>query len=520
MSDTSILVPLPPRPSLPDSLADVLNATGIGTLVLDNGLNIRWFTPAIQSLYRCRTGDVGRPLVEMQPLSDDPHLLQEAELVLGGLDFSEREVEGQSKRWFKRRIQPCLTTDGLMDGVVMTFVDITDQRQIYAALAAAENRAQLATVAKSRFLAVASHDLRQPLQTMVILQGLLAGCVSGTKAKDLVGRMAETLGSMSRMLDVLLDINQIEAGVVEPNLSTFPVMSLLQDLFDEFSTTATSRGVDMRVVRSSLFVRSDPVLLEQMLRNLVSNALKYAPGKRVLIGCRRSGAELLIEVRDSGIGIPSAEMGAIFDEYFQIRADAPGLGQGMGLGLNIVQRLGAILGHPVSAWSALGKGSSFTVRVPCVAGPVEKAVSVLASVAESQERELREATAGSGLTVTRDGQTLIVALPEAITFATGSAVVRANLVASIAAVSRNLQMHRNSTVLVEGHTDNVGSYAVNQDLSERRALAVARILINNGTQSQRVSAIGRAYSAPVATNSTAAGRAQNRRVAIIITPNG
>ena len=139
-----------------------LNATGIGTLVLDNGLNIRWFTPAIQSLYRCRTGDVGRPLVEMQPLSDDPYLLQEAELVLGGLDFSEREVEGQSKRWFKRRIQPCLTTDGLMDGVVMTFVDITDQRQIYAALAAAENRAQLATVAKSRFLAVASHDLRQP----------------------------------------------------------------------------------------------------------------------------------------------------------------------------------------------------------------------------------------------------------------------------------------------------------------------------------------------------------------------
>lgn len=383
-SDTSPVVPLPSRPALPEGLADVLNATGIGTLVLDNDLNIRWFTPAIQSLYRLRTGDVGRPLVEMLPLSDDPQLLTEAARVLAGLDYSEAEVAGQSNRWFKRRIQPCLTPDGQTDGVVMTFVDITDQRQIYAALAAAENRAQLATAAKSRFLAVASHDLRQPLQTMVILQGLLAGCVTGTKAKDLVGRMAETLGSMSRMLDVLLDINQIEAGVVEPNLSDFPVMLLLQDLFDEFSTTATSRGVDMRVVRSSLFVRSDPVLLEQMLRNLVSNALKYAPGKRVLIGCRRSGADMLIEVRDSGIGIPAGEMASIFDEYYQISADAPGLGQGMGLGLNIVQRLGAILGHPVSARSALGKGSAFTVRVPCAVGPARKAAAPVPNVAPAR----------------------------------------------------------------------------------------------------------------------------------------
>jgi signal transduction histidine kinase len=311
----------------------------------------------------------------------DPRLLAEAALVLDGLAFSEREVAGQSKRWFKRRIQPCLTPDGIIDGVVMTFVDITDQRQIYAALTAAENRAQLATVAKFRFLAVASHDLRQPLQTMVILQALLAGCVTGNKPKDLVRRMAETLGSMSRMLDVLLDINQIEAGVVEPNISAFPVMSLLQDLFDEFSTTATYRGVDMLVVRSSRFVRSDPVLLEQMLRNLVSNALKYAPGKRVLIGCRLSGSHLMIEVRDSGIGIPSEEMGAIFDEYYQISADAPGLGQGMGLGLNIVQRLGAILGHPVSAGSVLGKGSHFTVRVPCAVGPAVVPVALPSRVA-------------------------------------------------------------------------------------------------------------------------------------------
>ena len=369
-------VPLPLQPSLPQTLADVLNATGIGTLVLDNDLNIRWFTPAIQALYRLRAGDVGRPLAEMFPLSADPDLLGHAAQVLQGLAFSEAEVAGQAARWFKRRIQPCLTPDGQIDGVVMTFVDITAQRQIYAALAAAENRAQQATAAKSRFLAVASHDLRQPLQTMVILQGLLAVSVTGPKAKDLVDRMAETLGAMSRMLDVLLDINQIEAGVVEPNRRDFPIMVVLQDLFDEFSTTATSRGVDMRVVRSGLIARSDPVLLEQMLRNLVSNALKYAPGGRVLIGCRRQGGDILIEVRDTGVGIPADEMAAIFDEYYQISADAPGLGQGMGLGLNIVQRLGSILGHQVSARSALGKGSSFVVRVPCGVATEAAAVPV------------------------------------------------------------------------------------------------------------------------------------------------
>ena len=179
---------------------------------------------------------------------------------------------------------------------------------------------------------------------------------------------------------------------------------------------------------------------------------------------------------------------------------------------------GALIGGLTGVVVGNAVGGSDKDRI--IGGVVGAAIGgTIGNQLESQERELREATAGSGLLVTRDGQTLIVALPEAITFATGSVVVQSNLVASIVAVARNLQTHRNSTVLVEGHTDNVGSYAFNQDLSERRALAVAQILINNGTASSRVSAIGRAFSAPVASNSTAAGRAQNRRVAIIITPN-
>jgi len=370
------LVASPVPDAFADPLVDVLNATGIGTLVLDGNLNIRWFTPAIQVLFRLRAGDIGRPLGDMYPLSSDPDLLTEAARVLAGAPFAELDVQGNADRWFKRRIQPCLTPSGKIDGVVLTFVDITEQRNIYAAHAAAERRAQQATMAKSRFLAVASHDLRQPMQTMVILQDLLAGSVTGSHAKDLVARMAETLGAMSRMLDVLLDINQIEAGVVAPQPRDFPIMAVLQNLFDEFLTAAQSRGVELRVVRSRLTVRSDPVLLEQMLRNLLSNALKYAPNGRVLIGCQSQGAEVLIRVVDTGIGIPAAEMAAIFDEYYQINPDAPGMGQGMGLGLNIVHRLSTILGHQVSARSQLGKGSAFTVRLPMGGELVQAAVAV------------------------------------------------------------------------------------------------------------------------------------------------
>ena len=138
---------------------------------------------------------------------------------------------------------------------------------------------------------------------------------------------------------------------------------------------------------------------------------------------------------------------------------------------------------------------------------------------DAQDRELRAAVAGTGATITNNGHTLVVGLPEAITFNTGSATVHSGLVASIQAVSRSLQAHPNSTVQVVGHTDNVGTMAYNQDLSERRALAVAQILVNSGERSSQITAYGRAFSEPVASNATAAGRAQNRRVEIIITPH-
>ena len=362
--------PAPTHRDLMQDMTNVLNATGIATLVLDGNLSIRYFTPAIVSQFSLRAGDIGRPLSDMSQLAKDPDLLFATQRVLNGEEFAECDVQGQGHTWFMRRIQPCLTPEGEIDGVVITYVDITLRQQTIAALEAAEYRAQLATAAKTRFLAVASHDLRQPLQTMVILQGLLASTVTGTRGRDLVGRLAETLGAMSRMLDVILDINQIEAGVVQPNRSEFPIMALFNQMNDEFYTSASSQGIDLRIVPTSLRVQSDPDLAAQMLRNLVSNALKYTPKGKVLIGCRRRGADVVAEVWDTGIGIPDDELGAVFEEYHQLNNPAHERGLGMGLGLNIVQRLAGLLGHRVTVKSKLGKGSVFSVQMLRALQPV------------------------------------------------------------------------------------------------------------------------------------------------------
>ena len=146
----------------------------------------------------------------------------------------EREIETGGGAWFVRRILPYRTHEHGIEGVVITFVDITEQRRVGDALRAAKREAELATVAKSRFLAIASHDLRQPLQTLALLQGLLAKTVESDRQRELVSRLDATLGGMSGMLNALLDITQIEAGIVQAEKLNFPIGGLLERMRGEF----------------------------------------------------------------------------------------------------------------------------------------------------------------------------------------------------------------------------------------------------------------------------------------------
>ena len=166
------------------------------------------------------------------------------------------------------------------------------------------------------------------------------------------------------MLDTLLDINQLEAGIVRREMVDFPINAVLEHLRTQFSFHAGAHGLGWRVVPSSLSVRSDPRLLEQMIRNLLSNAVKYTNKGKILLGCRRRGDKLRIEVWDTGIGVPEEQLQAIFEEFHQLDNPARERSKGLGLGLAIVERLADLLGHAVDVRSRPGKGSVFAVEVP------------------------------------------------------------------------------------------------------------------------------------------------------------
>ncbi|HME84206.1 MAG TPA: PAS domain-containing protein, partial [Roseiarcus sp.] len=347
-----------------DDLQNVLYSTKVATIFLDARFNIRFFTPATRALFNVIPSDVGRPLTDLKSLAADDALLDNAETVFKSQTPLEREIQGQSGRWFVRRIMPYRASDDKTEGVVITYEDVTERRRTAEALSAAKRQAELASVAKSRFLAAASHDLRQPLQTLALLQGLLAKKVVGEKAQKLIGGIDEALGAMTGMLNTLLDINQIEVGAVKPEIADVPVNEVFDRLREELTYHAQAAGLALRVVPCALSVRSDRGLLEQMIRNLISNALKYTQRGRVLLGCRRRQGKLRIEIWDTGIGIPESELQAIFEEYHQVDNVARQRSHGLGLGLSIVKSLGELLGHPIRVRSLKGKGSVFSIEVP------------------------------------------------------------------------------------------------------------------------------------------------------------
>lgn len=272
---------------------------------------------------------------------------------------------------------------------LIALVDMTQARSEGDRMQAAQLEAEMANQGKSRFLAAASHDLRQPLQTISLIQGLLEKRAADEPTRGLVRRLEESVSTMSSMLDKLLDINQLETGTVRPCVQTFRLTALLEDLRSEFLFHTATRQLDWRVVASSLAVQSDPRLLEQVLRNLLSNAAKYTERGKILLGCRRRGGRVRIEIWDTGVGIPEAEFSAIFNEFHQLGNPARQRARGLGLGLSIVHRLAGLMGHPISVRSVVGVGSVFTIELPL--GQVTAVAPPL------QETAPRPAPSGGGL---------------------------------------------------------------------------------------------------------------------------
>ncbi|MDP9734919.1 UNVERIFIED_ORG: two-component system CheB/CheR fusion protein [Rhizobium sp. SORGH_AS260] len=346
-----------------NDLQNVLYSTDVPTLFLDASLRIRFFTPATRSVFKIISSDVGRPLSDLSGFDGDISLQVDAMATLQDGNTIDREIGGPDGRWYVRRIKPYRGESETVDGVVITFIDMSAQKQVAESREAAKKSAERATEAKSQFLSAASHDLRQPLQTLKLLQGLLEKSVGEGQARTFVQRMEETLSSMLGILNSVLDINQIEAGMVEPQIVSFAIGDLLGRLFKEFYYPAQAAGLQLHVVPSSLAVRTDPRLFEQIVRNLLSNALKYTTSGKILVGCRRRGTKVRFEVWDTGIGIPENHIEDVFQEYLQLDAPAGTEDRGLGLGLSIVKRLSELLELRVVVQSRLHKGSAFMIEI-------------------------------------------------------------------------------------------------------------------------------------------------------------
>lgn len=232
-----------------------------------------------------------------------------------------------------------------------------------AAAEAARESAVRADRAKSRFLATASHDLRQPLQTLALLNGALRRTVTESDAVSALAQQEQAIAAMSRLLNALLDISKLESGAIRPAPAAFSVDALFEELRRAFTDLSARKGLSLEVVPTRHVAYSDPALIEQLLRNLVSNAVKYTHSGGISLRCvREAGSLLRIEVRDTGIGIPADQLSRIYEEFFQIRPDG-GTHEGYGLGLTIVRRIVDLLGVRLEAHSQVGKGSSFSVLV-------------------------------------------------------------------------------------------------------------------------------------------------------------
>lgn len=227
----------------------------------------------------------------------------------------------------------------------------------------AKDQAEKASRAKSVFLASASHDLRQPLSAMQMYIAALKLKVTDEDALKIIKDINAVSVSTAHLLSALLDVSQLEAGAIKPRIINFPVQDMLRGVFRSFSPVAKDKGLDIRLSNSSVWVRSDPILLERIIGNFTSNAIRYTEEGRVLIGCRRRGAKVSIEVLDTGCGIPDNQIIPVFEDFYQLNNKERDRGKGLGLGLAIAKRLSICLGHELECNSDVGRGSRFAVLV-------------------------------------------------------------------------------------------------------------------------------------------------------------
>jgi len=377
-----------------DLLQSAIDHVRQGIAVFDHELNLICWNRQFRHLLGLPThhGRVGVPLsdllrqiLEKEGVSDEA-IESEIDKRIEFLAVTHQSYQ----EWLNERsvaldVRSSAMPDG---GVVVTFADITETVDAQEALVQSNEtlerrvkertqelttlnsqlekataEAQAANVGKTRFVAAASHDILQPLNAAKLFASSLVERLSGSKNEKLVRNVDASLEAVEEILNALLEISKLDAGAMKTEVTNFPINEILGPLNTELKPLAKSRGLNFKTLPSSLYVHSDRKLLRRLISNLVSNAIKYTPSGRVLVGCRRSGGNLRIEVIDTGPGIPADKQEVIFQEFTRLEKSS-GNEHGLGLGLSIVRRIAKVLDHELSLKSSPGNGARFSVKLP------------------------------------------------------------------------------------------------------------------------------------------------------------
>jgi Na+/proline symporter/signal transduction histidine kinase len=335
-------------------------------------------------------------------------------------------------------------------------------------LALAKSTAEDANISKTRFLAAASHDILQPLNAARLYVTSLVERQSGGEDSRLVENIDDSLEAIEEILGALLDISRLDAGAMTPSITSFKMSDLMRSLEIEFAPIARAKGLKLTFVPCSLPVESDRLLLRRLLQNLISNAIKYTPRGRVLVGCRRQGQSLQIGVYDTGVGIPILKRGEIFKEFHRLEQGAR-IARGLGLGLSIVERLARVLNHGIALDSNSSGGSVFSVMLPTA-----KAINYTAAVTTATPLS-RTPMSGSLIVCIENDLTILDGMRTLLTAWDAEVIAVADPDAAVEAIEASGRAV--TGLLVDYHLDRGNGVAAIRDIRRRFGEIIPAILI-------------------------------------------
>ena len=345
----------------PDALL-VVDEQGI--IQFSNEASITLFGYTVERL-------IGQPIKLLIP--ERFHMCHDAHVLSYLRAPSNRDMGARTRDLFAKRadgsefpagIRLAPFQDGDEHFVAASIRDMTDRRSISDALITAREEADRANRAKSRFLATASHDLRQPLQAVRMLNASMQKLTQqAPDLNDLVCRQEQAIDSATRLLNALLDISRLESGTMEPELSAVSLADVFSELEDEFESSAVTKNLQLGFMKTQIVLSTDRTLFLQLLQNLIGNAVKYTETGHVRVSHAIEADDVIVIVEDSGMGIAEDKVGHIFDEYYQISPHGTRR-LGVGLGLAIVREISRLLGYSIAVSSKLGDGTCFRMRIP------------------------------------------------------------------------------------------------------------------------------------------------------------